>query len=105
MGSGFVARPSNWLILRSVRFNAPKSRLGRLLPTLIPQLIELGLASAEQGVLRISHADFAALETHGIDAFDTVVPWAPFTSVLARIDPVSLTRIDPGADLNCGTQS
>jgi hypothetical protein len=28
-----------------------------------------------------------------------------FSSVLARIDPVSLTRIDPGADLNCGTQS
>lgn len=68
--------PAKW------RFDTPKTRIGRLLPTLIPQLIELGLASAEQGALRISHADFAVLETHGIDAFDTVVPWAPFTMEL-----------------------
>ena len=29
---------------RSLRSHTPKTRLGRLLPTLIPQLVELGMA-------------------------------------------------------------
>ena len=88
----------------------PLTRLGRLLPTLIPQLCELGLATVADDGLRMAYADFTTFETHGIDAFTDVAPWAPFTLELAahrwlgaadfRYDyrfylglrPVSLTR-------------
>lgn len=57
-----------------------KSRLGRLLPTVTLQLIEMGLASLEDGGIRISHEEFSRLEqAHNIDAFDGIVPWAPLT--------------------------
>lgn len=59
---------------------AAKTRLGRLLPTVVLQLLDMGIASLEQGGLRISHQEFARLEQfHRIDAFDGIVPWAPFT--------------------------
>jgi len=59
--------------------DSSKSRLGRLIPTVIPQLVELGLATVENDGIGIDHKNFAALETHhGIDAFDGLVPWAPF---------------------------
>src|SRR3989442_6480959 len=64
---------------RYLRDRTPRTRLGRLLPTLIPQLIELGIAAFEHGGVRISYPDFTELETQGIDAFESVVPWAPFT--------------------------
>ncbi|MBI4457332.1 MAG: restriction endonuclease [Acidobacteria bacterium] len=65
--------------IRQLRSSTSKNRLGRLLPTLIPQLLELGLATEERGGIRIEHGDFALLETqHRIDAFEGVVPWAPF---------------------------
>jgi hypothetical protein len=47
----------------------PLTRLGRLLPTLIPQLCELGLATVADDGLRMTYADFTTFETHGIDAF------------------------------------
>jgi hypothetical protein len=57
-----------------------KSRLGRLLPTLTLQLIEMGLASLQSGGILIEYREFARLEqVHKIDAFDGVAPWAPFT--------------------------
>ena len=65
--------------LHSRPLRDPKTRLGRLLPILIPQLLELDLATVEGGGVRIPYADFTALEAHGIDAFEGVVPWAPFT--------------------------
>jgi superfamily II DNA or RNA helicase len=38
------------------------------------------VASLERGGVRISHQEFARLEQfHKIDAFDGIVPWAPFT--------------------------
>ena len=61
----------------------PLTRLGRLLPTVIPQLCELSLATAADTGVYIAYADFTTLETHGIDAFTDVVPWAPFTLELA----------------------
>ena len=64
---------------RSLQLRTAKTRLARLLPTLIPQLLELGLAAFEDGAIRINHADFAALESKGIDAFDGTVSWSPFT--------------------------
>lgn len=64
---------------RSLRSHLPKTRLGRLLSTLIPQLIELGLAVFENGGVLISYPDFVEIGTSGLDAFDDVVPWAPFT--------------------------
>src|SRR5712691_12316410 len=61
----------------------PPTRLGRLLPTVIPQLCELGLATMADDGVRMAYADFTTFETHGIDAFADVVPWAPFTLELA----------------------
>lgn len=56
-----------------------RSRLGQLLPTLIPQLLELGVATESGGSLRIDFIDYAGLEEIGIDAFSGTVEWAPFT--------------------------
>ena len=64
---------------QELRTHIPKTRLGRLLPTLVPQLLELELAVAEHGALRIPYADFVNLETCGIDAFEGIVLWAPYT--------------------------
>lgn len=64
---------------RCLRSRAPKTRLGRLLPTLIPQLLDLGMAVVENSAVRIAHADFVDIEAQGIDAFEGVAPWAPFT--------------------------
>jgi len=67
------------LDVRQLRSHTLKTRLGRLLPALMPQLVELALATVEKEGIRIGHRDFAQLETeHRIDAFDGVVPWAPF---------------------------
>ena len=55
------------------------TRLGRLLPLTIPQLLEGGLATIIQDSLCIPYADFVSLEVDGIDAFADIVPWAPFT--------------------------
>ncbi len=67
---------ANWQQLRSQR---ALNRLGRLLPAVIPQLLELGLAALENGALKIPHDQFAQLEENGIDAFEGVALWAPFT--------------------------
>ena len=64
---------------QELRIHIPKTRLGRLLPTLVPQLLELELAVVEHGALRIPYADFVNLETCGIDAFEGIVLWAPYT--------------------------
>ena len=39
-----------------LRLHPPKSRLGRLLPTVVLQLVDLGVASVEQGGLKITHS-------------------------------------------------
>jgi hypothetical protein len=88
----------------------PLTRLGRLLPTVIPQLCELGLATRADDGVHMTYADFTTLESHGIDAFTDMAPWAPFTLELAAhrwlgapdfrynyrfylgLRPVSLTR-------------
>jgi superfamily II DNA or RNA helicase len=63
-----------------LRSHPAKTRLGRLLPTVVLQLLDIGVASLEKGGLRISHQEFTRLEQfHKIDAFDGIVPWAPFT--------------------------
>ena len=56
----------------------PKTRLGRLLPVLIPQLMELDIASIEGNAIRIPFPNFVDLEENGIDAFSNVVSWSPF---------------------------
>jgi len=63
-----------------LRSHPAKTRLGRLLPTVVLQMLDLGIATLERGDLRISHEEFARLEQlYKIDAFDGIVPWAPFT--------------------------
>jgi len=55
-----------------------KTRLGRLLPTLIPQLLEFGIASSSDNAICIPYNDFVKLDSYEIDAFDGIIPWAPF---------------------------
>src|SRR5262245_26384488 len=64
---------------KSLRGRRPNNRLGRLLPSLIPQLVELDLAVIENGALRISFQQFAQLKEKEIDAFEDLAPWSPFT--------------------------
>ena len=108
--SGYAAQTWCGTILPSRAGWTPLTRLGRLLPTVIPQLCELGLATMADDGVRMAYADFTTLETHGIDAFTDVAPWAPFTLELAAhrwlgaadfrynyrfylgLRPVSLTR-------------
>ena len=78
--------------LENLRARGARSRLGRLLPSLLPQLFELELAEAHGGEVKISYADLIALTSKGIDAFDEIAPWAPFalelgsTGTLGRED-------------------
>lgn len=65
--------------LPSLRSHTPKTRLGRLLPMLVPQLIELGMAVFQDGGVLIPYPEFVKLGAQGIDAFDDIVPWSPFT--------------------------
>lgn len=55
----------------------PQSRLGRLLPTLMPQLVEMGIASREADEFCIKYPDFVNLnQICSVDAFDGLVPWS-----------------------------
>ena len=45
-----------------LRSHPAKTRLGRLLPTVVLQLLDIGVASLEHGGMRISHQEFARLE-------------------------------------------
>lgn len=70
--------------LHEVHDFTPTSRLGRLLPTVILQLVEMGLAVLCDGGIQIEHEQFSRLEqAHKIDAFDGIVPWAPLTVELS----------------------
>src|SRR5262245_772102 len=64
--------------LKELRYGQANNRLGRLLPSLIPQLIELGFAVREDATLRIPHQQFVQLEGKEIDAFGDLVPRSPF---------------------------
>jgi len=61
----------------------PASRLGRLLPTLVPQLLEAGIAVHSAGDFRIPHAEFVTIEERGFDAFEGIVPWSGFVAELS----------------------
>lgn len=62
-----------------LRSYAPLTRLGRLLPTLVPQLCELGIATLHDGAVHITHEDFVRLEERGVDAFEGSWQWSPFS--------------------------
>ena len=47
--------------LKNLRTRRARSRLGRLLPSLLPQLFELELAEEHGGAVEIPYADFIAL--------------------------------------------
>lgn len=67
-----------WLRGKNTSFDKPQTRLGRLLPILIPQLVELDIATIEDNAVRIPHINFVDLEDYDIDAFNNVAPWSPF---------------------------
>jgi len=60
-------------------FRKPSDRLGSLLATLVPQLLELDIASQLPSGVHIPFHSFVDLDVQGIDAFDDVSPWAPFS--------------------------
>lgn len=68
----------------------PFSRLGRLLPVLIPQLIQLGVAHPKSGGVLIKFDDYAELEGTDIDAFDDLVPWSSFAIELETKGSVAM---------------
>jgi hypothetical protein len=53
-------------------------RLGRLLPFLLPQLVELQVAEVIEPDIFIPFPEFVSFEGTEIDAFDDLVPWSPF---------------------------
>src|SRR5690242_4070496 len=60
----------------------PTTRLGRILGSLIPQMVDLGLAErCDEGFL-MSHDAFAEIEEYEIGAFGDIIEWAPFSIVL-----------------------
>ena len=65
--------------LSNLKARQANNRLGRLLPSLLPQLVELGLAEQEGNHFKIPHQNFARLEEESIDAFENVAEWSPFT--------------------------
>ena len=84
-GVGIYAEPEGvWLrgphgevVFDASPKSKPQTRIGRLLPTLLPQLLEMGLAMEDVDGFRISYSDFVNMkEVHSIDAFDGLVPWS-----------------------------
>jgi hypothetical protein len=69
----------------------PRTRLGRLLPALIPQLVQLGIAYPKTEGVLIEFDDYADLEGTDIDAFDDLVPWSPFAIELETKGSVGMS--------------
>jgi len=65
-------------VLTAVQNTKPLTRLGRLMPVLISQLMEMGLGAVENGSFKIPFQSFVDLESNDIDAFDSIVEWSPF---------------------------
>jgi superfamily II DNA or RNA helicase len=58
------------------------SGLGAQLPTLLPQLEDLGVLNYSPRAFVISHVSFVDIETHEIDAFVGYFAWSPFSVAL-----------------------
>lgn len=56
----------------------PATRLGRLLPDLLPQLVGMEAAERAGDDYRIVYPALVALPERGIDAFDELAPWVPW---------------------------
>lgn len=64
--------------VQRLRDRRPTSRLGRLFPTLRPVLEESRALLESGGHILIPYDSVEILDSMGIDAFDDLVPWAPF---------------------------
>ncbi len=71
-GAGRIAFDSEWE-------SSSESMLGRVLPILITQILELDLAVVQGEDLRISFQDFADLPGHEITAFADLLERSPFS--------------------------
>ena len=58
--------------------NPPQSRLGRLLPSLLPILEEAGVLVEAGESQTIPYDAGETITSLGLDVFDNLVPWAPF---------------------------
>lgn len=56
-----------------------KSRILKMLPTLIPQVLELGLAVLEGDDLRIRYEQLVSYPSYEIDAFSDLIERSPYT--------------------------
>jgi hypothetical protein len=59
-------------------FPEPLTVLGKQLSVLIPQLLELGLATKDGTGILIPYNEFVCLPEYGIYAFEELASWAPF---------------------------
>jgi superfamily II DNA or RNA helicase len=83
----------------------PRSRLGRVLPAAIAQLLESGAATVESGDFRIPYHAFCALEEHDFDAFDELAPWSPFVIELESTGSLGSDRFRYNGRFYLGTQA
>src|SRR5208283_1351871 len=71
----------------------PKTRLGRLLPALIPQLLELDIATAENDAVNIPYDNFVDIEEQDIDAFSNITQWSPFAIEISTTGALGATDL------------
>ena len=91
----FVVASPDGIWLRGPNINRgldkPKTRLGRLLPTLIPQLLELDIAVIEDDSIKIPYDKFVELEDADIDAFENMTQWSPFAIEIQTMGSLGLS--------------
>lgn len=74
-------------------FSDAETRLERLLPTLIPQLVEQDLAVfISDDALKIEYDDFAAFEANSIDGFSSLLPPSPFALEIRSQSALGMPR-------------
>lgn len=89
----------------SVAFADATSLLGKSLPLLIPQILELGLSQVETAkCVRIDFDDLFALEEKDIHAFEGLAPWAPFVVEVFSQGPLRTSSFRYGYRLYLGTK-
>lgn len=89
----------------SSAFANATSLLGKSLPLLIPQILELGLGELETAkCVKIEFDDLFALEEKDIHVFESLAPWAPFVVEVFSIGSLRTSTFRYGYRLYLGTK-
>lgn len=84
--NGIVIRGENGEAIQNLAgLRTPLSRIGRLLPGLLPVMEEAGALINTDGLLIISYDSVETISAMGIDPFDGLVPWAPFAMTIDSV--------------------